>query len=43
VARPIGPTTFDGRPAVAETGSPRGIFSALRKSRTFGIEGSFSF
>jgi iron complex outermembrane recepter protein len=43
VARPIGPTTFDGRPAVAETGAPRGIFSALRKSRTFGIEGSFSF
>jgi iron complex outermembrane recepter protein len=43
VARPIGPTTFDGRPAVAETGSPRGIFGALRKSRTFGIEGTFNF
>jgi outer membrane receptor protein involved in Fe transport len=35
--------TFDGRPAFAETGSPRGLFGALRKSRTFGIEGSFSF
>ncbi len=35
--------TFDGRPAFAETGSPRGLFGALRKSRTFGVEGSFSF
>lgn len=43
VARPIGPTTFNGSPAVAETGSPRGIFGALRKSRTFGIEGTFNF
>ncbi len=43
LARPIAPTTFDGRPAVAETGSPRGIFGALRKTRTFGIEGTFNF
>lgn len=43
VVRPIAPTTFDGRPAVAETGSPRGIFSALRKSRTFGAEVTFNF
>jgi iron complex outermembrane recepter protein len=35
--------TFNGNPAFAETGSPRGIFSALRKSRSFGIEGSFKF
>ncbi|MEY4270726.1 MAG: hypothetical protein RLZZ58_1942 [Pseudomonadota bacterium] len=35
--------TFDGRPAFAETGSPRGLFGALRKSRTFGVEGSFNF
>ena len=38
-----GTLTFDGRPAFAETGSPRGIFGALRKSRTFGVEGSFNF
>jgi iron complex outermembrane recepter protein len=35
--------TFDGRPAFAETGSPRGLFGALRKSRTFGLEGTFNF
>jgi iron complex outermembrane recepter protein len=35
--------TFDGRPAFAETGSPRGLFGALRKSRTFGVEGTFNF
>ncbi len=35
--------TFDGRPAQVESGSPRGFFGALRKSRTFGIEGSFNF
>jgi iron complex outermembrane recepter protein len=35
--------TFDGRPAFAETGSPRGIFGALRKSRTFGAEASVNF
>jgi hypothetical protein len=38
-----GTLTFDGRPAFAETGSPRGVFGALRKSRTFGVEGSFHF
>jgi iron complex outermembrane recepter protein len=35
--------TFDGRPAFAETGSPRGLFGALRKTRTFGVEGSVKF
>jgi iron complex outermembrane recepter protein len=35
--------TFDGRPAFAETGSPRGMFGALRKTRNFGIEGTFTF
>lgn len=35
--------TFDGRPAVVETGTPRGFFATLRKSRTFGIEGSVKF
>jgi hypothetical protein len=35
--------TFDGRPAQIETGSPRGFFATLRKSRTFGIEGTFRF
>ena len=43
VARPIAPTTFNGATAVAETGSPRGIFGALRKTRTFGIEASVNF
>ncbi len=43
LVRPIAPTTYNGSPAVAETGSARGIFGALRKSRTFGIEGSFNF
>lgn len=35
--------TFNGSPAFAETGSSRGLFGALRKSRTFGVEGSFNF
>ena len=35
--------TFNGNPAVAETGSPRGLFGALRKSRTFGVDASFKF
>jgi iron complex outermembrane recepter protein len=35
--------TFNGSPAFAETGSPRGIFGALRKTRTFGVEGAFNF
>jgi iron complex outermembrane recepter protein len=35
--------TFNGAPAVAETGSPRGLFGALRKSRTFGLEASFKY
>jgi iron complex outermembrane recepter protein len=42
-ARVIAPTTFNGATAVAETGSPRGIFGALRKSRTFGVEATFNF
>lgn len=43
VARPLSTATFDGRPAVAETGSTRGIFGALRKSRTVGVEATFNF
>ncbi len=35
--------TFDGRPAQIETGSPRGFFGALRRGRTFGVEGTFNF
>ncbi len=35
--------TFDGRPAFAETGSPRGFFAMPRKTRHFGIEGTFTF
>jgi iron complex outermembrane recepter protein len=35
--------TFDGRPAFAETGSPRGLFAMPRRTRNFGIEGTFSF
>lgn len=35
--------TFDGRPAQIETGAPRAFFGALRKGRTFGIEGTFNF
>lgn len=35
--------TFDGRPAVIETGAPRAFFATLRKGRTFGAEASFNF
>lgn len=35
--------TFDGRPATIETGAPRGFFTALRRGRTFGVEGNFRF
>jgi iron complex outermembrane recepter protein len=35
--------TFDGRPAVIDTGAPRAFFTALRKGRTFGVEGSLRF
>jgi iron complex outermembrane recepter protein len=35
--------TFDGRPAFAETGSPRGLFAMPRRTRSFGVEGSFKF
>jgi iron complex outermembrane recepter protein len=40
---PAAGVTFDGRPAQVETGSPRGFFGALRKGRTFGLEGTFNF
>lgn len=40
---PAAGVTFDGRPAQIETGSPRGFFGQLRKGRTFGVEGSFTF
>ena len=35
--------TFDGRPAVIETGAPRAFFATLRKGRTFGAEATFNF
>lgn len=35
--------TFNGAAAFAETGSPRGIFAMPRKTRNFGIEGTFNF
>jgi iron complex outermembrane recepter protein len=35
--------TFDGKTAIVESGTPRGFFGALRKGRTFGIEGTFNF
>jgi outer membrane receptor protein involved in Fe transport len=35
--------SFDGRPAQIETGSPRGFFGALRRGRSFGVEGTFNF
>lgn len=35
--------TFDGRPAIVETGAPRAFFATLRKGRTFGVEGTFNF
>jgi outer membrane receptor protein involved in Fe transport len=40
---PAASVTFDGRPAVIETGSPRGFFAPLRRSRTFGLEANVSF
>ena len=40
---PAASVSFDGRPAQIETGSPRAFFGALRKGRTFGVEGTFSF
>jgi iron complex outermembrane recepter protein len=45
---PPGPTgvrtgTFDGRPAVIDTGAPRAFFATLRKGRTFGVEGTLKF
>lgn len=35
--------TFDGQPAVIDTGPPRGFFSTLRRGRTFGIEASVRY
>ena len=35
--------TFDGRPAVIDTAAPRAFFTALRRGRTFGVEGSLRF
>ncbi|MEW4467234.1 TonB-dependent receptor [Parasphingorhabdus sp. JC815] len=40
---PASSVTFNGQPAVIESGAPRGFFGRLRKSRTFGIEGSVKF
>ena len=40
---PPASVSFDGRPAQIESGSPRGFFGALRKGRTFGVEGTFNF
>jgi outer membrane receptor protein involved in Fe transport len=36
-------SSFNGLPAAIDTGAPRAFFAALRKGRTFGIEGSFKF
>lgn len=35
--------TFNGAPAVIDTGAPRAFFATLRKGRTFGVEGTFKF
>lgn len=35
--------TFDGRPAVIDTGAPRAFFAPLRPGRTFGLEATFDF
>jgi iron complex outermembrane recepter protein len=35
--------TFNGTAAFAETGSPRGLFATPRRTRNFGIEGTFKF
>jgi iron complex outermembrane recepter protein len=40
---PAASVTFDGRPAAIETGTPRGFFAPLRRSRTFGLEATFNF
>ena len=40
---PAASVTFNGQRAVIESGAPRGFFGKLRKSRTFGIEGSLKF
>ena len=34
--------TFDGRPAVIDTGAPRAFFAPLRRGRTFGVEVTFN-
>lgn len=42
--RDVGLTgTFQGRTLGVETGAPRAFFGSLRRGRTFGIEGTFSF
>lgn len=35
--------SFNGTPAVIETGAPRAFFGALRKGRTFGVEAAMNF
>ena len=40
---PAASVTFDGRPAVIETGTPRGFFGSLRRGRTVGLEATFNF
>ena len=40
---PAPSVTFDGRPAVIETGTPRGFFGSLRRGRTVGVEATFNF
>jgi outer membrane receptor protein involved in Fe transport len=35
--------TFNGQPAVIETGAPRAFFGTLRKGRTFGVEAAMNF
>jgi iron complex outermembrane recepter protein len=35
--------SFAGQPAVIDTAAPRAFFTALRKGRTFGVEGAFRF
>ncbi|WP_182911977.1 TonB-dependent receptor [Sphingomonas cavernae] len=42
--RDVGTTgTFQGQTFSVETGAPRAFFSTLRRGRTFGIEGTFTF
>lgn len=40
---PAASVTFNGKPAVIETGAPRAFFGTLRKGRTFGVEGRMNF